>query len=200
MRQTLDRDVCIRAVNERDPRFDGAFFVAIKTTGIYCRPVCPSRRARDENRIFFDTAASAERAGYRPCLRCRPELAPGSAPTDAVSNLVREAVQRIRAGELNGRRVEELAYSLGVSERHLRRVMRKVLGVSPAQLAQEHRLRLARRLVADTRLPVTRIAYASGFQSLRRFSDAFRKEYGVTPRALRRNAEAEQGQESASTG
>ena len=174
------------AVNARDARFDGVFFVAITTTRIYCRPVCPSRAALDRHRRFFDTAAAAESAGFRPCLRCRPELAPGRALCDAVSRLAHAAVHRISSGALNGRSVEDLARELDVSERHLRRALEREVGVSPLELAQTHRLLLAKRLLADTDLSVTDVAYASGFQSLRRFHTVFRDRYGMSPSALRR--------------
>jgi AraC family transcriptional regulator of adaptative response / DNA-3-methyladenine glycosylase II len=179
-------DVCERALNARDARFDGLFFVGITTTRIYCRPVCPARVSYHDRRRFFDSAASAERAGFRPCLRCRPELAPGRALIDAVPNLARVAAHRIAAGALNGHGVAQLAHELGVSDRHLRRVLERELGVSPVELAQTHRLLLAKRLLADTTLPVTRIAYASGFQSLRRFNSVFRERYRLSPSALRR--------------
>ena len=186
----LQADICQRAVRARDARFDGIFFVGITTTGVYCRPVCPARVSYPDRRRFFDSAASAERAGYRPCLRCRPELAPGRALMDAVPRLARLAAQRIGAGALNGRTVAALATELGVSERHLRRALERELGVSPAELAQTHRLLLAKRLLAETSLPVTRIAYASGFQSLRRFNSVFRERYRLSPSALRRTAPA----------
>jgi AraC family transcriptional regulator of adaptative response / DNA-3-methyladenine glycosylase II len=182
----LSPDVCERALDARDARFDGIFFVGITTTRIYCRPVCPARVSYHDRRRFFDTAASAERAGFRPCLRCRPELAPGRALCDAVPRLARVAAHRIGAGALNGRGVAQLARELGVSDRHLRRVLERELGVSPVELAQTHRLLLAKRLLADTSLPVTRIAYASGFQSLRRFNFVFRERYRLSPSALRR--------------
>ncbi len=184
----LQADICQRAVHARDIRFDGIFFVGITTTRVYCRPVCPARVSYPERRRFFETAASAERAGYRPCLRCRPELAPGRALMDAVPRLARLAAQRIAAGALNGRSVTDLAGELGVSERHLRRALERQLGVSPAELAQTHRLLLAKRLLAETSLPVTRIAFASGFQSLRRFNSVFRERYRLSPSALRRAA------------
>ena len=193
----LSADVCERALNARDPRFDGIFFVGITTTGIYCRPVCPARVSYHERRRFFDSAAAAERAGYRPCLRCRPELAPGRALCDAVPRLARVATHRIAAGALNGQGVAQLARELGVSDRHLRRVLEHELGVSPVELAQTHRLLLAKRLLADTSLPVTRIAYASGFQSLRRFNSVFRDRYRLSPSALRRVPRASVGPGSA---
>jgi AraC family transcriptional regulator, regulatory protein of adaptative response / DNA-3-methyladenine glycosylase II len=181
----LSPDICERALDARDARFDGIFFVGITTTRIYCRPVCPARVSYHDRRRFFDSAASAERAGFRPCLRCRPELAPGRALIDAVPNLARVAAHRIAAGALNGRGVARLADDLGVSDRHLRRVLERELGVSPLELAQTHRLLLAKRLLADTSLPITRIAYASGFQSLRRFNSVFRERYRLSPTRLR---------------
>jgi AraC family transcriptional regulator of adaptative response / DNA-3-methyladenine glycosylase II len=177
--------VCHQAVDDRDPRFDGLFCVAIVTTRIYCRPTCPSRRANPDHRRFFRSAAEAEAAGFRPCLRCRPELDPGEA-ADAMSRLASLAAQRISAGALNGRSVAELAAELRVSERHLRRALKREIGVSPVELAQTSRLLLARRLLADTTLPVIDIAFASGFESLRRFNVAFRERYGMSPSALRR--------------
>jgi len=190
----VHRDAYQLAVDARDPRFDGVFFVGITSTRVYCRPICPSRLAYDHHRRFFDSAAAAERAGFRPCLRCRPELAPGAggggggAGLGAVSQLAQAATQRIAAGALNGRSVAELAGELGVSERHLRRALEREIGVSPLELAQTHRLLLAKRLLVDTDLSVTRVAYASGFQSLRRFNAAFRGQYGMPPSAVRRRA------------
>jgi AraC family transcriptional regulator of adaptative response / DNA-3-methyladenine glycosylase II len=178
-------DICERALDARDPRFDGVFFVGITTTHIYCRTVCPARVAYTDRRRFFATAAAAERAGYRPCLRCRPELAPGRAPMDAVPRLARLAADRIGAGALNGRGVAQLADELGVSERHLRRALEREIGVSPLELAQTHRLLLAKQLLMDTTLSITRIAFASGFQSLRRFNSVFRERYRLSPSALR---------------
>jgi AraC family transcriptional regulator of adaptative response / DNA-3-methyladenine glycosylase II len=183
---TLDADVCERALNARDARFDGIFFVGITTTRIYCRPVCPARVSYHDRRRFFDSAASAERAGFRPCMRCRPELAPGRALCDAVPRVARAAAMRIASGALTGRGVGDLARELGVGERHLRRAMERELGVSPVELAQTHRLLLAKCLLTDTRLPVTRVAFASGFQSLRRFNSVFRERYRMSPSVLRR--------------
>jgi AraC family transcriptional regulator of adaptative response / DNA-3-methyladenine glycosylase II len=183
---TLSPQVCHRAVDARDERFDGLFYVAIVTTRIYCRPTCPSRRANPDHRRFFNSAAAAERAGFRACLRCRPESETGKETIDAMSRLAATAANRICAGALNGRSVADLAAELGVSERHLRRALRREIGVSPLELAQTHRLLLARRLLADTGMPVIDIAFASGFESLRRFNVAFSERYGMSPSALRR--------------
>jgi len=186
--EPIHRDAYQLAVDARDPRFDGVFFVGITTTHVYCRPACKSRLAYDRHRRFFNSAAAAERAGFRPCLRCRPELAPGRAEAqlDAVSRLAQLAAQRIAAGALNGRNVADLAADLGVSERHLRRALEREVSVSPLELAQTHRLLLAKQLLVDTDLPMTRVAYASGFQSLRRFNAVFRAQYRMPPSALRR--------------
>jgi AraC family transcriptional regulator of adaptative response / DNA-3-methyladenine glycosylase II len=194
----LSSDTCQRAARARDPRFDGVFFIGVTTTGIYCRPICPGRFVRPSNRRFFVSAAAAERSGYRPCLRCRPELAPGRAPVDAVSRLAFAAALRIGAGALNDGSVADLARELGVSERHLRRALERQLGVSPVELAQTHRLLLAKRLLADTALPVTHVAFASGFQSLRRFNTVFRERYHLSPSKLRRAARG--GEERRRTG
>jgi AraC family transcriptional regulator, regulatory protein of adaptative response / DNA-3-methyladenine glycosylase II len=183
----LDRESCGRALEARDARFDGVFFVGISTTGIYCRPICPARTTNPKNRRFFANAAAAERAGFRPCLRCRPELAPGRARVDAVPRLAEAAAHRIAAGALNGSGVDGLARELGVSGRQLRRAMQHELGVSPVELAQTHRLLLAKQLLTETRLPMTQVAYASGFQSLRRFNALFRSRYRLTPDSLRRS-------------
>src|SRR4029079_2084344 len=182
----LDPGACSRAIASHDQRFDGVFFVGITTTRIYCRPVCPARVTYPERRRFFDTAAAAERDGYRPCMRCRPELAPGRALCDAVPRVARTAAMGIAAGAINAQGVGDLARELGVSERHLRRAMERELGVSPLELAQTHRLLLAKRLLAHTALSVTRIAYASGFQSLRRFNTVFRERYRLSPSGVRR--------------
>ncbi len=181
----LDADACFRAVRARDRRFDGRFFVAISSTRIYCRPICPARPPKRENMHFYSSAAAAEGAGYRPCLRCRPERAPGLSSVDAVSRLVGAAVAGIEEQALSSGRVGDLAASLGVSDRHLRRVTEAHLGVSPIELAQTQRLLLAKRLLSETSLHLTEIAFASGFGSLRRFNALFKSRYGLSPRALR---------------
>src|SRR5277367_5333454 len=189
----LDSNACYRAVRARDRRFDGRFYVAVASTGIYCRPICPARPAKRDNMRFFSNAAAAEGSGFRPCLRCRPERAPGLAPVDAVSRLVGAAVAGIEEHALSSAGVSQLAASLGVSDRHLRRVTEAELGVSPIELAQTQRLLLAKRLLGETRLSQTEIAFASGFGSVRRFNALFKSRYGLSPRALRGNPNAGQG-------
>jgi AraC family transcriptional regulator of adaptative response / DNA-3-methyladenine glycosylase II len=181
----LDPDLCYRALAARDRRFDGLFFVGVRTTGIYCRSVCTARTPRRDRCTFHRTAAEAERAGFRACFRCRPELAPGGAPLDAVPRLVSAAVLRIDAGFLDTRSVEELAEVLGVTSRHLRRAMEAELGTGPLELAAARRLARAKQLLTDTTLPTTQVAYASGFRSLRRFHAAFRERFGAPPSSLR---------------
>lgn len=185
----LDPAICYRALAARDSRFDGVFFVGVKSTGIYCRPVCTARTPGRERCRFFPHAAMAEQAGFRPCLRCRPELAPGHAPVDSMRTVARAAAIRIEAGALNdGGSLEDLAASFGLSSRQLRRIVQKELGVSPVQLAQTNRLLLAKRLIAETQLPMIEVAYAAGFDSVRRFNALFRSHYRLTPSSLRRAA------------
>ena len=186
---TIDDDVCYRALLARDTRFDGVFFVGVKTTGIYCRPVCTAKTPGRDRCRFFPSAALAERAGFRPCLRCRPELAPGHAPVDSARTTARAAAARIEAGALgDGGNLEGLAASLGLGARQLRRLMRKELGVSPVELAQTNRLLLAKRLIAETQLPLVQVAFAAGFKSVRRFNALFRSHYRLTPSTLRRSS------------
>jgi len=189
----LDSDACFRAVMARDRRFDGRFFVAVTSTHIYCRPICPVRPPKRANMRFYPSAAGAEAAGFRPCLRCRPERAPGLAPMDAVSRLVGAAMAGIEEHALSSAKVGDLAATLGVSDRHLRRVTESELGVSPIELAQTQRLLMAKRLLGDTRLSQTQIAFASGFGSVRRFNALFKSRYGLSPRAVRGTANAPEG-------
>ena len=182
----LDPHRCYSALKAHDARFDGRFFVAVSTTGIYCRPVCTARIPRRDRCSFFANAASAERAGYRPCLRCRPELAPGHAPTDAVRTAAHWAVARIEAGALNEGDLERLAAEYGISSRQLRRVVETEFGVTPVELAQTRRLLLAKQLLTDSALGMTEVAFASGFASVRRFNHLFKTRYGLNPTALRR--------------
>ncbi|GEJ56289.1 DNA-3-methyladenine glycosylase 2 [Anaeromyxobacter diazotrophicus] len=183
----LDDDTCFRALAARDRRFDGRFFVAVRTTGIYCRPICPARTPRRDRVAFFARAAEAEREGYRACFRCRPELAPGAGPVDAVPRLVAAAAARIEAGFLNEGSVEELSAALGVTPRHLRRTVQAELGASPVELAQSRRLALAKQLLHDTALPMAEVALAAGFGSLRRFNAIFRDRFGRPPSSIRRD-------------
>ena len=169
----------------RDRRFDGRLFIGVTSTGVYCRPVCRVRTPRPENCRFFDHPAAAEAQGFRPCLRCRPELAPGRALIDMPSQLAWAAAQRIEAGALGDADLGTLARRLGITDRHLRRVFREAFGVSPIDYAQTQRLLLAKRLLADTALPVTEVALAAGFGSLRRFHALFRSRYGLTPTTVR---------------
>lgn len=183
-----------QALKSHDRRFDGLFYVGVSSTGIYCRPVCTAKTPKRDNCKFFSHAAAAEQAGYRPCLRCRPELAPGksSAPVDAIERLAYDALQQIEAGVLaDGESLEHLAEELDVSSRHLRRSVQQVFGVSPVDLAQTHRLLMAKRLLQETRLPITEIALASGFRSLRRFNALFRERYQLSPSQLRKEVVAD---------
>lgn len=186
----LQADACYAAIQARDARFDGVFFTGVISTGIYCRPVCPARAPLRKNCEFFSNAAAAERRGLRPCLRCRPELAPGRAPMDHVSALARRAYRLIQAGHLDDISVPQLAAQLSVSDRHLRRVLESEFGVGPLEIAHTRRLLLAKRLLTDTALPIGEIAFAAGFGSLRRFNDAFAASYRMTPRDLRRRPAA----------
>ena len=185
----LDPQHCYEALRARDARFDGAFFVAVSSTGIYCRPVCTARLPRRDRCSFYSNAASAEGAGYRPCLRCRPELAPGAAPVDAVPATARWVAMRIEAGALNDAGLEDLAAKYGLSSRQLRRVIEQEYGVSPIELAQTRRLLLAKQLLTDTTLRMADVAFASGFRSVRRFNHLFGSRYGLNPTSLRRHGQ-----------
>ncbi|MFO0837848.1 MAG: AlkA N-terminal domain-containing protein [Phycisphaerae bacterium] len=186
---TLDADACYRALTARDRRFDGVFFVGVKTTGVYCRPLCPARTPKPASCRFFSTAALAELAGFRPCLRCRPELAPGLAPVDSRGRLAQWLTRRIEGGALDAEDgLESLARELGISSRQVRRVIHDTLGVPPVALAQTRRLLLAKQLLTQTALPMTRVAFASGFSSLRRFNAAFQERYRLSPTSIRRQA------------
>ena len=184
----LDAESCYRALATHDSRFDGRFFVGVSSTRIYCRPVCTVRTPRRENCHFFPSAAAAEVEGYRPCLRCRPELAPGNASVDATERLGQAAVDLIENGALDDDGLEGLAERIGVTSRHLRRVFVAQFGVAPVEYAQTQRLLLAKHLLTDTALPITEIALASGFQSLRRFNALFKARYRMAPSRLRKDA------------
>ncbi|WP_237065986.1 DNA-3-methyladenine glycosylase 2 [Microbulbifer guangxiensis] len=184
----LDPETCARARLARDSRFDGRFFVAVRTTGIFCRPICPARPPLEKNVTYYRTAAEATRAGYRPCLRCRPDAAPGSPAWGLVSTTVRRALQLMRS-EREAVSVERLAERLGVSSRYLRRLFSEHLGTSPLAIWQAERALFAYGLLRDTGLPVGDIAFAAGFGSLRRFNAVFKQVYRRTPTEVRREAE-----------
>jgi AraC family transcriptional regulator of adaptative response / DNA-3-methyladenine glycosylase II len=185
----LDRRRFYKALAARDSRFDGVFFVGVRSTAIYCRPICPAKTPRKANCRFFDTAQEAEHAGFRPCLRCRPELAPGSAPVDDAQRIARLIVEHLEDGTLDEKAgLETIASQLELSSRQIRRIVRNELGVPPIQLLLTRRLLLAKQLLTETRLPVTEVAFASGFSSLRRFNDAFNVRYGMPPTRLRKKA------------
>lgn len=182
----LDASVCDRARLARDARFDGQFFIAVRSTGIYCRPICPSPTARRENVRFFESAEEAVAAGYRPCLRCRPETAPGTPAWNGTSTTVTRALRLIASGEIPERRIGALSERLGVSARHLSRLFQRHLGASPIAVAKTWRLHFAKELISDTGLPMFRVAAASGFRSVRRFNYSIRAAYGRSPSELRR--------------
>jgi AraC family transcriptional regulator of adaptative response / DNA-3-methyladenine glycosylase II len=182
----LDHDACYRAVKLRDARFDGRFFTAVKTTGIYCRPVCPARTPQSRNVTFFPTAAAAQEAGFRPCLRCRPETAPDMPAWRGTSTSVARGLALIELGALDHGSVDALAERLGMGERQMRRLFRQHLGASPIGVAQTRRILLAKQLIHETHLPMTEIAFASGFGSIRRFNETFLALFGRPPGELRR--------------
>jgi AraC family transcriptional regulator, regulatory protein of adaptative response / DNA-3-methyladenine glycosylase II len=185
-----DREICYRALQSRDARFDGLLFVGVTSTGIYCRPVCPARTAKFEHTRFFGSAAAAQEAGFRPCLRCRPETAPDLASWRGTSNTVSRALALIADGALDGDNssVETLANRLGVGERQLRRLFRQHLGASPIVVAQTRRVLFAKQLLHETRMPMTEVALAAGFSSLRRFNETFRDLFHRSPSSLRRKS------------
>jgi len=181
-----DHDACYRAIVTRDARFDGRLYIGVRTTGIYCRPICPARTPRRENVSFYPTAAAAQEAGFRPCLRCRPENSPDLAAWNGTSNTVKRALALIDEGAMDGETVDHLAGQLGVGERHLRRLFRQHLGASPIAVAQTRRILFAKKLIMETLMPMTEIAHAAGFGSIRRFNAVFQALYKRPPGALRR--------------
>ncbi len=187
----LDHDACYRAISTRDPRFDGRIFIAVRTTGIYCRPICPARTPKRENVSFYATASAAQAAGFRPCLRCRPESSPDLAAWRGTSNTVSRALALIAEGALDGEAVDALAERLGVGERQLRRLFRQHLGASPIAVAQTRRVLFAKQLIVETTMPMTEVALASGFSSIRRFNATFQTLYRRPPRELRRSRTAD---------
>ena len=186
----MDDNACYRVIETRDPRFDGRLFVAVTTTGIYCRPFCPAPTPRRNHVRFFPTAAAAQEAGFRPCLRCRPETSPDLAFWHGGSSTINRALRLIEAGALDEANVDALAGRLGIGERQLRRLFRQYLGCSPVSIAQTRRTLLAKQLIQDTRLPMTEVALAAGFRSVRRFNETFKALFKRPPNALRRTGAA----------
>ncbi|GAP65219.1 3-methyladenine DNA glycosylase/8-oxoguanine DNAglycosylase [Mizugakiibacter sediminis] len=182
----LDAKLCEQARLTRDPRFDGLFFVAVTSTRIFCRPVCPAPSPKPRHVVYYPSAAAAAAAGFRPCLRCRPELAPGASAWRGGDALVASALRLIEDGLLDEAPVAALAARVGVGERHLRRLFAEQLGAGPLAVAATRRLLAAKKLLHETRLPVGAVAHAAGYASLRRFNAAFRDAYGIAPRELRR--------------
>ncbi|UFS70636.1 helix-turn-helix domain-containing protein [Geomonas sp. RF6] len=186
----LDKTACYDAMRAHDSRFDGRFFCGVSSTGIYCRPICRVKLPQEKNCSFFPSAAAAEAAGYRPCLRCRPELAPGLAPADSFARIARSAARIIETECLADQKIVDLAEMLGITDRHLRRIFLSEYGVSPVQFLQTRRLLLAKSLLTDTSLPVTEVAMTAGFGSIRRFNDLFQKRYRLAPSRLRKETES----------
>jgi AraC family transcriptional regulator of adaptative response / DNA-3-methyladenine glycosylase II len=187
----LTPDVCYQALKTKDRRFDGMFFVAVRSTHIYCRPVCTVKLPQQKNVTFYELASACERDGYRPCLKCRPELAPGNSNVDSKNRLVIRAISRIEDGALTTDSIEQLANELEVTSRHLRRVFESELGVTPVQFVQTQRLLLAKRLLTDTHMPVSQVAMVSGFSSIRRFNALFVERYRLSPSQLRKSTISE---------
>lgn len=187
----LDPITCRQAILARDARFDGRFFTGVLTTGVYCRPICPARPPKAENCRYYPSAAAAQTAGFRPCLRCRPETAPGLGAWRGASNTVSRAMALIEEGALDGAGVEVLAGRLGVGDRQLRRLFLKHLGASPVAVAQTRRVLIAKQLIHESRLPMAEVAHAAGFGSIRRFNESMRGLFGRPPTALRRSLAAQ---------
>ncbi|CAM2063978.1 DNA-3-methyladenine glycosylase 2 family protein [Sulfidibacter corallicola] len=183
----LSAETCRKARKSRDPRFDGKFFIAVKTTGIYCRSICPVMSPKEENVRYYPSAVEAAQAGFRPCLRCRPDSAPGSPVWNGVNTTLERAIRMIHSGSLQDQPVPAVAARLGVSDRYLRRLFQKHLGVSPKTFALYHQCLFAKQLLHQTHLPIHQIALASGFNSVRRFNDCFQNQLALTPTQVRRS-------------
>ena len=181
----LDPRACYRALKTRDPRFDGRFFTGVRSTGIYCRPICPATTPQAKHCVFFSHAAAAQEAGFRPCLRCRPEVSPDSPAWNGTSATVARALRLIAEGALDDASVDTLASRVGVGERHLRRLFDEHVGASPISVAGTQRLLFAKKLLTETALPITAIAFAAGFSSVRRFNHVMLDAYRRSPRDLR---------------
>src|SRR5437016_10273174 len=192
--EELDWRVCARARLTRDPRFDGKFFIGVRGSGVYCRSICPAQTAKEKNCTYFPTAAAAAEAGYRPCLRCRPESSPGTPAWLGTSTTVSRALRLIaETGPEDGGGIEALAARLGVGARHLRRLFLKHLGATPNAIIQTRRVHFAKKLIDETNLPMTELAIAAGYGCVRRFNAGIRTTYHRTPtqiRALARQTKA----------
>lgn len=184
---TLDFDTCYSAVKRRDPEFDGLFFTGVSSTGIFCRPVCSAVTPKPENCNFFFSASAALTAGYRPCMRCRPEAEPGSPAWNGTRTTVTRALNLIDMGVLDECGVPHMAERLGISERYLRQLFSQHVGASPHAVAKSRRLSYARRLVQNSSFAMTEIALKSGFRSIRQFNDSFLKAFGSSPRTVRKS-------------
>lgn len=194
----LEHEICYRALQARDARFDGQFFTAVRTTGIYCRPICPAPTPKAENCVFMPSAAAAQEAGFRPCLRCRPEISPKLTQAFEGGAVVGRALRMIGEGALDENSLDELAGRVGVTERHLRRLFLQHLGASPSTVAQTRRILFAKQLLDETSLPVTEVGLAAGFNSLRRFNEVILKTYQRSPRELRKGRDFEGGEKQPS--
>ena len=193
----MDAEACYRALRARDARFDGLFFTAVRSTGIFCRPVCPARTPLRRNVEFFPNAPAAQAAGYRPCLRCRPEVSPDLPVSAGTSSTVNRALRLINEGALDSGSAAKLAERLGLTDRHLRRLFLEHVGVPPIVVAETRRILFAKKLITETSLPFANIAFASGFGSLRRFNEAMRATYQRNPKELRRFEPPETAAQSA---
>ena len=185
----LDTEICYQAVASRDSRFDGKFFTGVMTTGIYCRPICPAPLPKLKNVRFFNCAAAAQEAGFRPCRRCHPESAPHTFAWLGTSATVTRALRLISEGALDGGDIDHLAARLGIGSRHLRRLFQEELGASPIAIAQTRRVHFAARLLEETAIPISDVAFGAGFNSIRRFNDVLKKSFGRTPSAIRQTSE-----------
>src|SRR5262245_45231448 len=183
--QMPSTEICDRARASKDARFDGLFFIAVRSTGIYCRPVCPAPTAKSSNVVYYPTAAAAAAAGYRPCLRCRPELSP-EIRVHGNENAMHRALAMIADGALDDGTIDALASQVSLSARQLRRLFLANTGATPLAVHATRRLLLAKQLLTETSLPVTQVALAAGFKSVRRFNAAFRESCGMSPTAMRR--------------
>src|ERR1700723_185647 len=191
----LDWQICSRARLSRDARFDGNFFIAVVSTKIYCRSICPARTCKESSVVYYPSAAAAAEAGYRPCLRCRPESSPGTPAWMGTSSTVSRALRLIGESGLDDGGVEVLAERLGVGSRHLRRLFLRHLGATPSAVAQTRRLHFAKKLIDETTLPMSEIALAAGFGCVRRFNASIQAAYHRTPTHIRRLVRHSEAQE-----